>query len=426
MEEAPIPTAAELSLILKFRDQATASARTAFNAVAQAGVQAARLPQRAFEAFHDTVNRVNQTIRFMRRFLFEVTLALSPFISALVIAGQNNTVVAEQFQRLSRTFRDVATQIGIRLLPVLTAFADWVDKNAPRIIKWFEELPRHIARALLQIGQMLAQIAQSISAKFPEAAEAIVDVVSGLRAGARAARDFGIGMKAAAVTANDAGNQIRSGIKLSLNEAYDSLKNFGALAREMTTGAIRGLQGSFETLFTTLITRSQSAKEAFRNFALGVLTMIAQMIAKLIATAILMTLLGFIPGVGPAVQAADVVSNSVRGIRIGNLQDAGGNQLTRHAGGLIPAYHTGGEVNALLEPGEFVMNRRSTTKNLAALQRMNAGGGGQPPVQNVFIINATDAASFRGRIQESADVIESIFQRAMRRNSGPMREAIRI
>jgi hypothetical protein len=101
-------------------------------------------------------------------------------------------------------------------------------------------------------------------------------------------------------------------------------------------------------------------------------------------------------------------------------------EVKRHAGGLIPAYHSGGEVNALLEPGEFVVNRRSTAKNLAALQRMNNGGEGQGGVQNIFIVNATDAASFEGRLQGSAHVIEAIFQRAMRRNSGSMREAIRI
>ncbi len=409
-----MPTAAELSLILKFRDQASAAARTAFNAVAQAGVQAATIPQRAFAAFHGTVNAVNAAIRFTRRLLFEITLAMSPFIAAIAIAGQNNTVVAEQLQRLQRVIRDVATEIGIRLLPVLRQFADWVEQNAPKIIKGFE----NIAISIAAIGPIAKRTFENL--KFGLPAALLIGISKGAKEAGQAAVTMAKDMRQAAIETKEVANTIGSGIRLSLNEAYDSLKNFGNLAKEMTTGAIRGLQGSMETLFTTLITRSQSAKEAFRNFALGVLTMIAQMIAKLIAAAILMTILGFIPGVGPAIQAASVAPGAIRHIRVGSPQEV------KHAGGVVGRYHSGGEVNALLEPGEFVVNRRSTAKNLTALQRMNAGGEASPTVQNVFIINATDAASFRGRIQESADVIEAIFQRAMRRNSGAMREAVRI
>lgn len=60
-----------------------------------------------------------------------------------------------------------------------------------------------------------------------------------------------------------------------------------------------------------------------------------------------------------------------------------------HTGGMIPGYAAGGDVPALLQPGEFVMSRSATSRigasNLAALN--SGGGGGSQTVTQNFEIN---------------------------------------
>jgi hypothetical protein len=61
---------------------------------------------------------------------------------------------------------------------------------------------------------------------------------------------------------------------------------------------------------------------------------------------------------------------------ISSLGDMFTNADRFHTGGLVPAFAGGGEVPAILQPGEFVINRRSTQNNQGLLSSINAGRNG--------------------------------------------------
>lgn len=59
-----------------------------------------------------------------------------------------------------------------------------------------------------------------------------------------------------------------------------------------------------------------------------------------------------------------------------SLGDMFNNADRFHSGGLVPAFAGGGEVPAILQPGEFVINRRSTQNNQGLLSSINSGRNG--------------------------------------------------
>lgn len=99
---------------------------------------------------------------------------------------------------------------------------------------------------------------------------------------------------------------------------------------------------------------------------------------------------------------------------------------TMHSGGFVGAFATGGEVPALVQPGEFVMRRSVSMANRQTLQEMNAGkrtsGGGG----NVFMIKTNDAKSFSDSLTTPAAQAQleiQIMKRIM--NNGDLRRIIR-
>lgn len=93
----------------------------------------------------------------------------------------------------------------------------------------------------------------------------------------------------------------------------------------------------------------------------------------------------------------------------------------------IGAFASGGEIPALVSPGEFVVNRAASGSNKDLLQQINSGAGKKVPgTQNVFMIKANDADSFANqlsspssRAQLEIQVIRSIM------NNGQVRKIIK-
>lgn len=214
-------------------------------------------------------------------------------------------------------------------------------------------------------------------------------------------------------------------MKQSIQDFWNDFTDLTKQSTQLVTGFVTGLQSHFEQFFQRLITGQIQAGNALKEFAKSFGAAVANMIVQLLALATTLRIIKALGGASFLARlglAAATVASAGAGVPV----LAAGLSVV-HQGGLIPSFQHGGEVPALLESGEFVVNRAATSRNRGLLERINRGEGeGGMSIQNIFIINAIDEASFRGKLQAHADLIEAMFQRAMRRNSGPMREAVRI
>lgn len=96
------------------------------------------------------------------------------------------------------------------------------------------------------------------------------------------------------------------------------------------------------------------------------------------------------------IAAAWVVSRIIPGIGFTALlgMHKGGRIPVMHKGGELPSYQTGGIINA--EPGEFIVNRRDTARNLPMLTAINKGQKvtEKAGANYYIVINAVDSRSF--------------------------------
>jgi hypothetical protein len=76
----------------------------------------------------------------------------------------------------------------------------------------------------------------------------------------------------------------------------EQTRQLGIAAHQMRDEFISATQNGFETMFSSIMTGSQSAGAAFKNFASTVLSAISSMIAKMIAMYIVQRLIGFVIG----------------------------------------------------------------------------------------------------------------------------------
>ncbi len=206
--------------------------------------------------------------------------------------------------------------------------------------------------------------------------------------------------------------------KQSIKDFWDSFTDITKRSVELISGGINSLESNFTTLFKGLIDGTVKAKDFFKEFAKSVLEAIASMIAKFFAFIAAVGVIAAILapfGVGPG----SVFKAAFK--FIGAFHQGG------YVGGL-PKYHAGGEVLAALQPGEFVVNKEATSKNRGLLEQINNGTGSKQPgmvIVNNWNINATDAQSFRNQMSQHNDLVEAMFQRAIKRNSGAMRQSVR-
>lgn len=431
-----MPTAAELSLVLKFRDQASAALK-----------QAAQGMGGALQVFSDRLQQASTGFRQFSRNASQLALLLTgPFVLAFRTAASRMPEVRDTLAVLQNQFVQFQLTLSQAALPVLRTLAAIIE----RLVTVFRNLPEQTRENIVRFTLLAGVVATLVAtmARLAAITTFLGSVIAATGAKALAARHplLALGLTAVAIAGGIAAAKAALG---ALNDVVDEFNNrtsaaaassvkfadtmtqwktqftdVGARSAQLLIQGIQGVEDRFTSLFESLITRSISAKEAFRQFALSVLQMIAQMIARFIAAAIVLSLLNLIPGFSTLATASDQAARQYRvraGMPVESTLGAG-----RIPGG--PAvFHHGGEVPAMLEAGEFVVNRQATQRNRGLLDRINRGESeGAPTVQNIFIINATDEASFRGKLQSHADLIESIFQRAMRRNSGAMREAVRM
>lgn len=110
----------------------------------------------------------------------------------------------------------------------------------------------------------------------------------------------------------------------------------------------------------------------------------------------------------------------------GNSPFGGFSPSIGHSGGFVGAFATGGEVPALVQPGEFIVNRSASARNRDLLQDVNSGSSKKVRgTTNVFMIRANDAASFVAHLStpDAQRQMESNLMKVIM-NNGDIRKVI--
>lgn len=206
------------------------------------------------------------------------------------------------------------------------------------------------------------------------------------------------GTKAAEVTGNPADlEKVQAAAKAARAEVFD----LGTL----TDTVSNSLQGGLEGLFTDFISGTKSAKEAFADFAQGVLTEVSKIIAKLLIQLAIQSMLSAYTG-GASAGAGSLMGMVGAGVKHsgGGIGDSGRSRnvpwsFFRDA----PKYHTGGVMG--LKPNEVPIIAEKGEEMLTASDprhRNNIGKGSKGesnPATNIGIYNVLDSQSLASSME---------------------------
>ena len=227
----------------------------------------------------------------------------------------------------------------------------------------------------------------------------------------------GRGEKAAEVTGNPADlEKVRESAKSARAEVFD--------LATLTDKVADSLQGGLEGLFTDFISGTKSAKEAFADFAQGVLTEVSKIIAKLLIQLAIQSMLSAYTG-GASAGAGGLMSMIGMKHSGGLIGGAGGmsryGSLDIFAG--APRYHTGGEIG--LRPNEvpiIAMKGEEMLTESDPRHRKNLGKGGSNSSNSqpkISIHNVLDAPSLAGAMEGAEG--ERMVMNHIRANRGEIK-----
>lgn len=198
------------------------------------------------------------------------------------------------------------------------------------------------------------------------------------------------GSKAAEVTGNPADlEKVQAAAKAARAEVFD--------LATLTDTVSDSLQGGLEGLFTDFISGTKSAKEAFSDFAQGVLTEVSKIIAKLLIQLAIQSMLSAYTG-GASSGASGLLGMIGAGVKHsgGGIGDPGRSRSVPWSFfANAPRYHTGGimglkpnEVPIIAEKGEEMLTA-SDPRHRNNLGKGSKGQADQAP--RITINNMIDA-----------------------------------
>lgn len=180
-----------------------------------------------------------------------------------------------------------------------------------------------------------------------------------------------------------------------------------------------GMASSIERFITQGGKFKDFLKDLGRQVVRAIVNMISAIIAHILVILPLILFLNAIPG-GPFILKMLDLSVSALGpaANVANMAQAA-KAIQKHHGGVIQRFQQGGEVMALLEPGEFVINRQATQKNRQLLESINRGGsagegGGAVVFINVSAIDTRTGTEFL--LRNSKAIAEAIGLEILRNN----------
>lgn len=206
------------------------------------------------------------------------------------------------------------------------------------------------------------------------------------------------GNKAAEVTGNPADlEKVQAAAKAARAEVFD--------LATLTDTVSDSLQGGLEGLFTDFISGTKSAKEAFADFAQGVLTEVSKIIAKLLIQLAIQSMLSAYTG-GASTGASGLLGMIGAGVKHsgGGIGDAGRSRNVPWSFfANAPRYHTGGimglkpnEVPIIAEKGEEML----TATDPRHRNNLGKGSGGQADkAPRVTVNNMIDSQSIASVIE---------------------------
>lgn len=226
------------------------------------------------------------------------------------------------------------------------------------------------------------------------------------------------GTKAAEVTGNPADlEKVQNAAKAARAEVFD--------LQTLTDTVSSSLQGGLEGLFTDFISGTKSAKEAFADFAQGVLTEVSKIIAKLLIQLAIQSLLSAYTG-GASSGAGSLMGIVGAGVKHGGggIGDSGRSRNVPWSFfSDAPRYHTGGVMG--LKPNEIPIIAEKGEEMLTASDprhRNNIGKGGsgsKEAQQNISIINTIDTSSFAQALE--SDAATKVIMNVVRANKNELR-----
>ncbi len=142
------------------------------------------------------------------------------------------------------------------------------------------------------------------------------------------------------------------GFKSGLSDITQNTLSTFQVGKQAADVTARGMSQGFQSFFFDVMNgKIKSLKDGFKSL-LGIVTNIMSQIASMLATQAIMGLIGGFAGSGSGLG--------------GGGSSFVGKGLIAHSGGYIRRFHTGGlandEVPAILQSGEFVMNRNAVSR----------------------------------------------------------------
>ena len=206
------------------------------------------------------------------------------------------------------------------------------------------------------------------------------------------------GAKAAEVTGNPAD---LDKVKMSAQDARAEVFDLQTLTDNVSTS----LQGGLEGLFTDFISGTKSAKEAFSDFAQGVLTEVSKIIAKLLIQLAIQSMLSAYTG-GASSGASGLMGMISAGVKHsgGGIGDSGRSRNVPWSFFQdAPIYHKGGiiglapnDVPIIAEKGEEMLTA-SDPRHRNNFGKGSKGGATQS--QNIGIYNVLDSQSIASSME---------------------------
>lgn len=198
-------------------------------------------------------------------------------------------------------------------------------------------------------------------------------------------------------------------VKVGLRAALADME--ASFAQAATSAGVDALTG----LFTDLASGTKSAGDALKDFVRGFVSSMAQIAARALATYLVLQLLDAVfPGLGKTVAAGASVSAGVN--HSGGMAGTGPRRsLPAWMFAGAPRFHSGGkvglkpgEVPAVLQEGERVLNRQETAA-------YNQGAGTR-------IVNVIDPALVQDYMSSAAG--ERVILNVIERNAGSVRQKL--
>ena len=383
-----------------------------------------------------------------------ITALVIAVIALLAYTGQLGNAFALLARVLDFAVNALAQLIELALLPARVAIEALAGalrillvglslipgpfkQSREAIAEWSREVERSTRRAMVEGGknfmafgkqamEAVAGTGKGAGAPFSEMVRGVKNVIAEMRK----------------LLSPGAGGNIAKGFlesfKSSWLQYFTEVTDLGKTAANAMIGFFRsvesGIAQSVENAFTHGGKLKDILKDISRSIARSFITMISQLIAAALIWIPILLLLNAIPGGSIVLKALDL-SMGLRPVAQAASSASSAKQAakttTLHQGGMVQRFATGGEVLAMLEPGEFVVNRRSTERNRELLESVNSGRGtgeqgGGKGIAVVFNINAIDpktGAEFL--LRNSKAIADAVGQEILRNNQSYRRTSRR-